>query len=227
MKPPHISAQRLEKIYGSGASQVRALHDASISIASGEFLVLMGPSGSGKTTLLSLLAGILTPTAGTVEVFGTEITPLSMRERAAFRRKYFGFVFQGFNLFGALTARENVEVALSLKGTNGRAIRPEADRLLARVGIGHCAKRLPRDLSGGEKQRVSIARALACHPAVIIADEPTASLDFENGNAVIVLLRALAKEEDCTVIIATHDVRIVDTLDRVVCLADGVLRERP
>jgi putative ABC transport system ATP-binding protein len=220
-----MRARGLHKVYGSGNASVCALQDVSLDVTGGEVLVLMGPSGSGKTTLLSVLAGILTPTTGSVHVNDTEITALSRRDAADFRRRHFGFVFQGFNLFGALSARENVELALHLKGVRGAAARDESHRLLQSAGIDHRAGSHPRDLSGGEKQRVSIARALACAPSVVFADEPTASLDSESGHAVIALLRALAKERGCTVFIVTHDSRIADVADRVVYLSDGSLAE--
>jgi putative ABC transport system ATP-binding protein len=218
-----MRARGLHKVYGSGNARVCALQDVSLDVAGGEVLVLMGPSGSGKTTLLSVLAGILTPTTGSVSVNDTEITALSRRDAADFRRRHFGFIFQGFNLFGALSARENVELALHLKGVRGAAAREASHKLLQSAGIDHRAGSHPRDLSGGEKQRVSIARALACDPRVIFADEPTASLDSESGHAVIALLRALAKERGCTVFIVTHDSRIADVADRVVYLSDGSL----
>jgi putative ABC transport system ATP-binding protein len=221
-----VRARDVEMRYGAGPTQVRALRGVSLDVAGGEILVLMGPSGSGKTTLLSVLSGILTPTAGSVTLFDTEITQLGRAEMAGVRRKRLGFIFQGFNLFGALTARENVQLALALKGASAKAARIEADRLLDRVGIAHGAHRLPCDLSGGEKQRVSIARALAGAPSLVLADEPTASLDSESGHAVTALLRALAKEDGCTVIIVTHDARIADVADRVMHLADGKLAER-
>ena len=218
-----MRARGLEKTYGTGHARVRALRDVSLDVAGGEVLVLMGPSGSGKTTLLSVLAGILTPTAGSVHSFDTEITALSRRDATEFRRLHFGFVFQGFNLFGGLTAQENVEVALHVKGARGPAVRDEARSLLQSAGIGHRATHYPRDLSGGEKQRVSIARSLACEPSVVFADEPTASLDSASGHAVIALLRNLAKDRGCTVFIVTHDLRIADVADRVVHMSDGSL----
>jgi putative ABC transport system ATP-binding protein len=218
-----VRALDVDMIYGKGPAQVHALRGVSFTVAPGEILILMGPSGSGKTTLLSVVSGILRPTAGTVELFDSEITRLSRQKLAEFRRRHLGFIFQGFNLFGALTARENVEVALHLKGTNGRPARIEANRLLERTGISQRAEHLPKDMSGGEKQRVSIARALAGNPSLIVADEPTASLDSESGHAVTALLRALAKENGCTVLIVTHDTRIADTGDRIARLTDGML----
>ncbi len=222
-----VRCHELHKVYGSGPASVHALNGVSLDVNGGEVLVLMGPSGSGKTTLLSVLAGILAPTTGSVHAFETEITALSRRDAADFRRQHFGFVFQGFNLFAALTAQENVEIALYLKGVRGAALHEQAKHLLKSANIEYRARYHPRDLSGGEKQRVSIARALACDPSVIFADEPTASLDSESGRAVIELLRTLAKERGCTVFIVTHDGRIADIADRVVQLCDGCLAPAP
>jgi putative ABC transport system ATP-binding protein len=218
-----IAARDVEKVYGSGPTQVRAVRGVTFDVTAGEILVLMGPSGSGKTTLLSILSGILTPTSGSVKVLGTEITLLDRRELAEFRRPNFGFVFQGFNLFRALTARENVELALKLKGITGNAARVEADKLLESACITHGSTRKPADLSGGGKQRVSIARALAGDPALVMADEPTASLDWENGKAAVALLRELGKEKGTTVLIVTHDQRVAELADRVMHLQDGMI----
>jgi len=221
---PAVSSRALEMIYRSGNTCVRALAHVSLDISPGEFLLLMGPSGSGKTTLVSILGGILTPTAGEVTAFGTRITSLSPRQRARFRLSSVGFVFQGFNLFGALTARENVQLALALKGLRNSAARASAVNLLDEVGLTGKAERLPRDLSAGEKQRVAIARALAGSPPLVLADEPTASLDADNGRMVTTLLRTLAKGRGCAVMTVTHDSRIMDVADRVVHLEDGALK---
>ncbi len=218
-----ISARGVEMVYTSGPESVRALKGVSLDVHRGELLLLTGPSGSGKTTFLSVLGGILTPSAGLVSFFGSELTQMRRSKLAGFRLRNIGFIFQGFNLFGALTASENVELALNLKGTRGRAARIQAHELLEAVHLGGKASRLPRDLSGGEKQRVAIARALACSPAVLMADEPTASLDAASGRTVIELLRALAKQSGATVLVATHDPRIEDVADRVVHLDDGLL----
>lgn len=220
-----VQGRDLEMVYGSGSTSVRALRRVSLDLMPGEFLLLMGPSGSGKTTLLSILGGILTPTAGSVTACGTQITSLSERQRARFRLRHVGFVFQGFNLFGALTARENVQLALALKHVPTADARAQALTLLDEVGLREKCNRLPRDLSAGEKQRVAIARALSCSPPLIMADEPTASLDSENGRLVTELLRALAKSHGCAVLTVTHDPRIVDLADRIIHLEDGTLRD--
>jgi putative ABC transport system ATP-binding protein len=211
----------VEMVFQSGGSRFQALKRVNLEIFKGDIQLLMGPSGSGKTTLLSILAGILTPTAGSVYLLGEEITRMSRNQLARFRLANIGFIFQGFNLFPALTAAENIEVALNLKGIRGRVARQQAQILLEQVGLADKAKNLPRDLSGGQKQRVAIARALAGNPQLIMADEPTASLDSQSGHAVIELLRQLAKEGGCTVLVVTHDSRIMDVADRVLHLEDG------
>lgn len=211
-------------VYQSGNQRYQALHDINLEINQGDVQLLMGPSGSGKTTLLSILGGILTPTSGKVYLLGEEITRMSQSKLARFRLHNIGFIFQQGNLFPALTAVENVEVALNLKGIKGRSARQEALHLLEQVGLEAKAKSQPKDLSGGQKQRVAIARALAGNPHLILADEPTAALDSHSGHAVINLLRRLAKEGDRTVLMVTHDPRIVDVADEVTYVEDGMLR---
>jgi putative ABC transport system ATP-binding protein len=223
-QPEAILVRELEMAFQSGQQLLRILTRLDWEIPRGSIQLLMGPSGSGKTTLLSILAGLLSPSAGKVYLLGEDITKMSRSKLARFRLHNIGFIFQDFNLFPALTAAENVELALNLKGIKGRMARHQARQLLEHVGLGDKAKQKPRDLSGGQKQRVAIARALAGHPQLIMADEPTASLDSQNGHAVMELLRQLAKEEGCTVLIVSHDPRIVDVADRVAYLEDGVLR---
>ncbi|NES81627.1 MAG: ABC transporter ATP-binding protein [Moorea sp. SIO2B7] len=220
-----IAAKGIDLVFKSGSERFHALKGIDLEIKKGEIQLLMGPSGSGKTSLLSILAGILTPTSGSVHLLGEDITRLGRNKLSRFRRSNIGFVFQGFNLFPALTASENVQVALNVKGIRGGAARKQALTLLEQVGLADKANLRPRDLSGGQKQRVAIARALAGNPPLIMADEPTAALDSQNGQAVIELLRRLAKESNCTVLIVTHDPRIVDFADRVVYLEDGVISE--
>lgn len=218
-----IRAHGVEMIYPNGVSPVHALKGVSMEIAEGEILLMMGPSGSGKTTLLFILGGILSPTAGRVVVQDVEITKLDRREKARFRLKHLSFIFQDFNLFKALTARENVELTLNARGITGRAARRQSEALLERLGMGSQLNRLPRDLSGGEKQRVAIARALVAEPDVVMADEPTSALDAENGLAVTGLLRELAQERGTTVLIASHDMRIAPFANRIIQLNDGRL----
>ncbi len=212
--------------YQSGQLRFQVLQGIDLKIPSGEIQLLMGPSGSGKTTLLSILAGLLTPTAGKVYLLGEEITRMSRAKLARFRRQNIGFIFQNFNLFPALTAAENIEVVLNIKGIQGTKARYQAQALLEQVGLGLKANQRPSDLSGGQKQRVAIARALAGSPPLIMADEPTAALDSHSGHTVIELLRRLAKEGGCTVLMVTHDPRILDVADRVTYLEDGVLIDK-
>lgn len=221
-----IAAHNIHKSFRSGTTQIEVLKGIDLTIPSGQIRLLMGPSGSGKTTLLSILAGILTPTEGQVELLGQEITQLSRKELTAFRRDHIGFIFQSFNLFPALTALENVELALQLKGYKGPGIKEQAFDLLKQVGLGDRSGNLPADLSGGQKQRVAIARALAGKPELIMADEPTAALDSATGHDVIELMKYLAKNKGCTVLIITHDPRITDAADEITCVEDGVLAKQ-
>lgn len=220
-----IVAQGIEMVFQSGNQSYQVLKGIDLAIQSGDIQLLMGPSGSGKTTLLSILAGLLQPTVGKVYLLGEEITNLSQSKLTSFRREKIGFIFQNFNLFPALTAAENIEVVLNIKGIKGVKARSQAQVLLEQVGLGLQAHQKPADLSGGQKQRVAIARALAGHPKIIMADEPTAALDSQSGHNVIELLRRLAKEEGCTVLMVTHDPRIIDVADSVIYLEDGVLQK--
>lgn len=217
-----LKARGIKMVYESGSSYYEALKGIDLDVHHGDIELLMGPSGSGKTTLLSILAGLLTPSMGQVNILGQEITRMSRSKLSKFRRDNIGFIFQGFNLFPALTAGENVQMALKVKGIRGKKARTEAENLLEQVGLADKAKLHPRDLSGGQKQRVAIARALGGHPQLIMADEPTAALDSHSGHAVIELLRKLAKEEGSTVLMVTHDPRILDVADRILYLEDGI-----
>jgi putative ABC transport system ATP-binding protein len=220
-----IAADRLSKVYREGALEVPAVREATISVSAGEVVAILGPSGSGKTTLLSMLGCILRPSGGTISIRGERVDHLGERDLPLIRRRYVGFIFQSFNLFSALTAAENVEVLLNLKGLWGRAARTEALRLLEAVGLAERADALPKELSGGQKQRVSVARALAGDPPVILADEPTANLDSKNGEQVVRLLRECAKSADRAVIVVTHDHRVMPYIDRSVRLEDGELKK--
>lgn len=219
-----IIAKDVEMTFQSGGDRFQVLKPTNWEIPTGDIQLLMGPSGSGKTTLLSILAGLLTPTTGNVYLLGKEITSMSRDKLAQFRLQNIGFIFQGFNLFPALTAAENVEVVLNVKGVRGQKARQQAQALLAQVGLEKQANQKPGNLSGGQKQRVAIARAIAGNPRLIMADEPTAALDSQSGHNVIELLRYLAKEKSCTVLMVTHDPRIIDVADRIAYLEDGVLR---
>ena len=222
-----VYAEGIEMVFSTGDQPLKVLKGIDLKIKTGDIQLLMGPSGSGKTTLLSILGGILTPTAGSVCLLGQYITALPRHKLAQFRLQNMGFIFQGFNLFPALTAAENIEVALNLKGLYGHEARQQSLKLLEQVGLGDKSKSLPSDLSGGQKQRIAIARALAGKPRLIFADEPTAALDSQRGRAVIELLRSLAKEEGCTVVMVTHDPRIMDIADRVVYVEDGMISPEP
>ncbi len=217
-----LEAEQLTKIYQEGAFQVPAVQDVSLTARTGEVVAILGPSGSGKTTLLSMLGCMLRPTSGTITIHGACVSDLDETQLPWVRRRYVGFIFQSFNLFAALSAVENVEVVLQLKGLE-RARRSEARRLLELVGLGKRADFLPRDMSGGERQRVSIARALAGDPPLILADEPTANLDAKNGEQVMKLLHAVTRSDGRTVIIVTHDHRVMPYIDRSVRIEDGRL----
>ena len=221
-----IVAEGIEMTFESGKQYSQVLRGIDLAIKSGDIQLLMGPSGSGKTTLLSILAGLLTPTEGQVYLLGQEITRMSREKLAKYRLENVGFIFQGFNLFPALTAAENVELVLNYKGITRGVARKQAQLLLEQVELGSSyVNQKPSELSGGQKQRVAIARALAGNPKLIMADEPTAALDSQSGHNVIQLLRTLAKEQGCTVLMVTHDPRIIDVADRVAYLEDGVLKK--
>lgn len=219
-----LETRAVGKIYGEGAARIVALDSVSITLERGEVLLVMGPSGSGKTTLLSLMGCILRPSSGDVIVEGRNISTCDERELAYIRRRCFGFVFQSFNLFRSLTAQENVEVVLRMKGKAKQDIRKEAANLLDRVGLARRAHAYPRDLSGGEKQRTAIARALAGDPPVILADEPTANLDSRTGRDILQLLRDHAKELHKAVAIVSHDPKVEEVAHRVIILEDGRLK---
>jgi len=187
--------------------------------------MLMGPSGSGKTTLLSIMGCILQATSGSVKVDGRETVGLAQSRLPRIRLENFGFIFQGFNLFPALTALENVELALSLKGVSGRAARRRACDLLVQVGLDDKLSAYPADLSGGQKQRIAIARALAPDPPIILADEPTAALDSHSGQTLMELLTSLARQRGRAVVVVTHDVRVLPYADRTVRMVDGRIAE--
>ena len=216
-----LDAHGLSRRFGEGAAAVDAVHDLDLTIHAGEIVLIMGPSGSGKTTLLTMLGGLLRPSDGAIAVDGHELTAMSESQLPELRARTFGFIFQDFNLMPSLNARENVEIALNIAGVHGGAARDRARQLLERLGLAERIDFLPEKLSGGEKQRIAIARALANEPALILADEPTANLDSHHGREVMRELRRIAKEEGRSVVIVSHDERLKDIADRVLWLEDG------
>ena len=209
------------KILGRGAGQVQALKGVSLSLAGGELILLMGPSGSGKTTLLSILGCILSPTSGTVRVCGQSTAHMQAEELARLRREHVGFIFQSYHLFPTLTATDNVQLALDVRGEASASAIVKAKEALATVGLSHKTKSFPHELSGGEQQRVAIARAIVGNPSAILADEPTSALDSENGQAIMTVLAQIAKEQSRGVLVVTHDPRIVPFANRIVRIEDG------
>jgi putative ABC transport system ATP-binding protein len=221
-----IRATGLSKIYREGTTALRALQEVDLEVRSGELTLLMGPSGSGKTTLLSILGCILRASDGKLEVLGEDVTSLAEKELPRIRREAIGFVFQGFHLFPTLTAAENVALALDVRGVRGASARKRGEELLAEVGLAEKARWFPADLSGGQKQRVAIARALAGDPPILLADEPTAALDWASGRAVIELLQRLARVHGRAVVMVTHDPRVLAYGHRIIHLEDGtIMRE--
>jgi putative ABC transport system ATP-binding protein len=220
---PALEAQNITKTFQEGRVVVPVLRGVSLSLERGEIVTLEGPSGSGKTTLLSILGCILTPTSGRVILDGHLVDPGRPRELPALRKRSVGFIFQQYNLFPALTARENVAYALNLKGIGGAQAYCQAEELLDIVGMNDRTEFFPRDLSGGQKQRIAVARALAGRPRVLLADEPTANLDSEMGGLILGLFRRLAQEQNCAILIVTHDARVRTACDRVLHIRDGSL----
>ena len=220
-----LQVSHVTKRYGSGSTEVTAVHDVSLAVQPGEIVLIMGPSGSGKTTLLSMLGALLKPTEGAIQLNGTVISDLAENRLPDIRIRQFGFVFQDFNLLSALTALENVAIVAELAGSKSGPARRKAAALLAELGLSERLNFLPEKLSGGEKQRVAIARVLVNDPALILADEPTANLDSKIGHEIMRLLRRIAKEQGRSVVIVSHDQRIRDIADRVLWLEDGEFKE--
>jgi putative ABC transport system ATP-binding protein len=220
-----LQINHVTKRYGSGAIEVTAVRDVSLTVGPGEVVLIMGPSGSGKTTLLSMLGALLKPTEGTIQLNDTIISALAENRLPDIRLKQFGFIFQDFNLLSALSALENVAIVAELAGSKSREARRKAASILTELGLGERLNFLPEKLSGGEKQRVAIARALVNDPALILADEPTANLDSKIGHEIMRLLRNIAKGQGRSVVIVSHDQRIKDIADRVLWLEDGEFKE--
>jgi putative ABC transport system ATP-binding protein len=219
--PAMIEAKELVQVRGDGAARVQALKGISLALAGGELTLLMGPSGSGKTTLLTVLGCMLSPTAGTIGICGRSTAGLDAEALAELRRQRIGFVFQSYHLFPTLTAAENVRLALDVRGEGTDEARAKAGAALDTVGLAHKARSFPRELSGGEQQRVAVARAIVGGASLILADEPTAALDSENGHAVMTVLADIAKDPNRALFIVTHDPRLIPFADRILRIEDG------
>ena len=221
---PALDITDVRKTYPSGDAEVIAVDHASLRVDDDEIVALVGPSGSGKTTLLSIAGGLLTPTEGTVVVGGEDISEYSAKQLTAFRRDSVGFVFQAVNLVPFLTARENLVVVNDFGGSRSRReARDRADELLAELGMEHRTDNLPGEMSGGERQRVAIGRALMNEPALILIDEPTSALDTKLGEQVMELIVSEVKSRRTAAVIVTHDQRMTRYADRTVTITDGVL----
>ncbi|QEL14580.1 ABC transporter ATP-binding protein [Limnoglobus roseus] len=223
-KNPVLTGSGLTRTFGTGDTKMYALKDVAIELHSGELNLLMGPSGSGKSTLLAVLSALLRPNAGQVKALGRDVWTMSPREMEQFRLEHCSYIFQGYNLFPAFTARQQLEVVLQWgEGVSQREARKRADHVLGQLGLTHRAHLRPAALSGGEKQRVAIARALVKNPSFIFADEPTSALDWENGQAVMDLLKECAKLRGATVLVVAHDHRLESYADKIFRMADGAM----
>jgi putative ABC transport system ATP-binding protein len=220
-----VSIQGVTRDYAQGSHTVHALRGVDLTIEAGEFMALMGPSGSGKTTLLNLMGGLDIPTSGSVAVEGTELSTLSPGVLSDLRRDRLGFVFQAYNLVPVLTAVENVEMVLLLRGVSARERRERAIKTLAAVGLEGLEGRRPNELSGGQQQRVAVARAITGRPALVLADEPTANLDSKSSSELIELMARLNQDDGVTFVFATHDPRVMAAAKRVVWMEDGQVKE--
>ena len=225
---PAVEVSNLRKVYGSGHTEVVAIRDVSMQVARGEIVGMLGPSGAGKSTLLTAMALINPPTEGQIVIGGKPVMdgPRAMVDARAFRRQNLGFVFQKPNLIPFLTALENVQIALEINDTPANKAREHALELLDYLGVGPRADNLPEALSGGEQQRVAVARALANEPSLILADEPTAALDSALGRQVMELFAKVAHERQAGVIVVTHDSRTLEIFDRILDVEDGMIRSR-
>jgi len=226
---PAVEALGLTKVYGSGNTEVQALRGVDLSLARGEVIALLGPSGAGKTTLLTIIGLVTPPTAGRIVMEGK---PVVSEDRfvvdvRTFRRRHMGFVFQKANLIPFLTAAENVRIAMEINDQSPRAAKHRAMELLDYLGVANRADYYPKTLSGGEQQRVAVARALANSPSLILADEPTAALDSVRGRQVMELFRKVAHEQKAAVMVVTHDHRALDVFDRAMEMEDGLIRGNP
>jgi len=223
---PTLKAWGVTRSFGSGDTKAYALRNVSLELHAGQLTLLMGPSGSGKSTLLAVLSGLLHPDTCTVMVLDKDLWAMTEREREHFRLEHSGFIFQGYNLFASLTARQQMEMVLTWgMGASYREAHDKTDEMLAMLGLSKKGELRPLQLSGGEKQRVAIGRALIKQPQFVFADEPTSALDWKHGQHVIELLRAAAHDQGSTILIVAHDSRIIPFCDRVLHLEDGILYE--
>ena len=220
-RPAAISVRNISRDFEAGQQTIRVLHSIDCDIEAGKLTYVVGESGSGKTTLISIMCGILWPTEGEVEVFGTNIYDLSDTELVNFRLQNIGFIFQQYNLIPAIDVASNAAVPLIAQGMDRKQARAKAVELMEKLNIGEQADKLPNQLSGGQQQRVAIARALVHEPRLVVCDEPTAALDAGSGRRVMDLLRDVAVDEDRACIIVTHDNRVFDLADRILVLEDG------
>lgn len=222
-----IAVHNLDHYFGSGKLRKQALFDINLEIAAGEIVIMTGPSGSGKTTLLTLIGGLRSAQTGSLNVVGHELCQANEAALVKARRNN-GYIFQAHNLHGSLTALENVQMGLEVQGIFTKQDRHRrAAEMLTQVGLEERIDYYPADLSGGQKQRVAIARALVSHPKIVLADEPTAALDKKSGRDVVDIMYRLAKEQGCTILLVTHDNRILDIADRIIYMEDGRLSKQP
>jgi putative ABC transport system ATP-binding protein len=225
--PAVIQVENLDHFFGEGDLKKQVLFEVNLSIQAGEIVILTGPSGSGKTTLLSLMGGLRSPQSGSLRMLDTELVGAAKAVAVKARRSC-GYIFQAHNLHTSLTAQDNVMMGLEVSGIYPRPERRNlALNMLSVVGLADRTQYYPEDLSGGQKQRVAIARALVSHPQIVLADEPTAALDKKSGRDVVELMQKLAKEQGCTILMVTHDSRILDVADRIIYMEDGHLVGQP
>ncbi|WP_454191463.1 ABC transporter ATP-binding protein [Paenibacillus sp. Marseille-Q7038] len=222
-----LQLENITKTFGDGDSSIKVLKNVTLSVQAGEFVALVGPSGSGKSTFLSIAGALLAPSSGRIVIGGQDLSQFSEKEMNEIRLDKIGFVFQSANLIPYLTVKDQLLLIAELSGKKGKQASQKADEMLSRLGLSHRAHAYPENLSGGERQRVAIARAWMNDPEILLADEPTASLDSERGRAVVEMLSQEVKERNKAAIMVTHDTRMLDLCDRVVYMEDGVLTEQP
>ncbi len=222
-----IQIRALRKVFRVGEVNVEALQGVNLDVPRGQFLAVVGPSGSGKSTMFHILGGLSTPTSGTVTIAGRDLSHMNETERNDLRKKTVGFVFQKYNLLPTLTARDNIEIARTIANTDGEPRAPWFEAVLEMLGVAQRLDHKPRALSGGEQQRIAIARAIVNHPSILLADEPTGNLDSKNSDAVLNLLRELNRRKGQTILMITHNPEAAAFADRTVHMRDGQIVENP